>query len=122
MQGELTPIRGGEWRPRRHLDFYQSIDSEFVRRELLRFVAERHDGHLRLVDHIWSEIYPQSTKLDGAIFHDASEKLLLHLEQNLDARRSETSPASSECLNKWTEIHYEFYNFSLRSPKLMLSP
>ena len=91
MQGELTPIRGGEWRPRRHLDFYQSIDSEFVRRELLRFVAERHDGHLRLVDHIWSEIYPQSTKLDGAIFHDASEKFLLHLEQNLDARRSETS-------------------------------
>ena len=91
MQGELPPIRGGEWRPRRHLDFYQSIDSEFVRRELLRFVAERHDGHLRLVDHIWSEIYPQSTKLDGAIFHDASEKFLLHLEQNLDARRSETS-------------------------------
>ncbi|MBA45612.1 MAG: hypothetical protein CMB31_03385 [Euryarchaeota archaeon] len=91
MQGELTPIRGGEWRPRRHLDFYQSIDSEFVRRELLRFVAERHDGHLRLVDHIWSEIYPQSTKLDGAIFHDASEKFLLNLEQNLDARRSETS-------------------------------
>ena len=91
MQGELTPIRGGEWRPRKHLDFYQSIDSENVRRELLRFVAERHDGHLRLVDHIWSEIYPQSTKLDGATFHEVSEIFLSHLEQNLDSRRSEKS-------------------------------
>ncbi len=91
MQGELTPIRGGEWRPRRHLDFYQSIDSENVRKELLRFVAERHDGHLRLVDHIWSEIYPKSTKLDGATFHEVSEQFLLKLEQNLDARRSDVS-------------------------------
>ncbi len=91
MQGELPPIRGGEWRPRRHLDFYQSIDSENVRRELLRFGAERHDGHLRLIDHVWSEIYPKSTKLDGATFHEISELFLSNLEQNLDSRRSEPS-------------------------------
>ena len=91
MQGELPPIRGGEWRPRRHLDFYQSIDSENVRRELLRFAAERHDGHLRLIDHIWSEIYPKSEKLDGASFHEVSEKFLSNLETNLDSRRSEPS-------------------------------
>ena len=91
MQGELTPIRGGEWRPRRHLDFYQSIESENVRKELLRFGAERHDGHLRLIDHVWSEIYPKSTKLDGATFHEVSELFLSNLELNLDSRRSESS-------------------------------
>ena len=91
MQGELPPIRGGEWRPRRHLDFHQSIDSENVRKELLRFGAERHDGHLRLIDHLWSEIYPKSTKLDGATFHEVSELFLSNLELNLDSRRSESS-------------------------------
>ena len=91
MQGELTPIRGEEWRPRRHLDFNQSIDSMDVRNELLRFVAERHDGHLRLVEHLWTELYPESTKFDGATFHEISEEFVNHLEENLDSRRSETT-------------------------------
>ncbi|HJM67039.1 MAG TPA: hypothetical protein QF555_05790, partial [Candidatus Thalassarchaeaceae archaeon] len=91
MQGELIPIRGGEWRPRRHLDFHHPIDSEEVRQELLRFVAERHDGHLRLVEHLWSELYPQSIRLDGATFHGMSEEFLQHLEANLDSRRSEST-------------------------------
>ena len=91
MQGELIPIRGGEWRPRRHLDFHQQIDSDEVRLELLRFVAERHDGHLRLVEHLWSELYPESIRLDGATFHAMSEEFLHHLEENLDSRRSEST-------------------------------
>ena len=91
MQGELAPIRGEEWRPRRHLDFNQSIDSMDVRNELLRFVAERHDGHLRLVEHLWAELHPESTKFDGATFHEISEEFVNHLEENLDSRRSETT-------------------------------
>ena len=35
-------------------------------------------------DQDWTELYPESTKWDGATFHEISEEFLEHLEQNLD--------------------------------------
>ena len=89
MQGDLNPVPGAEWRPRRHLDFPRSISSQNVRDDLLRFIAERHDGHLRLVAHLWDVSYPDPINWDGAAFHSSMEEFTDILETNLDTRRSE---------------------------------
>ena len=89
MQGNLNPVPGAEWRPRRHLDFHHSISSQNVRDDLLRFIAERHDGHLRLVAHLWDETYPDTIHWDGAAFHSVMEEFTDSLEANLDPRRTE---------------------------------
>ena len=89
MQGEMNPVPGAEWRPRRHLDFHHSISSQNVRDDLLRFIAERHDGHLRLVAHLWDETYPDTIRWDGAAFHSVMEEFTDSLEANLDTRRTE---------------------------------
>ena len=89
MQGELNPVPGAEWRPRRHLDFPRSISSQNVRDDLLRFIAERHDGHLRLVAHLWDDSFPEAVNWDGATFHSTMEEFTNTLEANLDTRRTE---------------------------------
>ena len=89
MQGELNPVPGAEWRPRRHLDFPRTISSQNVRDDLLRFIAERHDGHLRLVAHLWDDSFPEAVNWDGATFHSTMEEFTDTLEANLDTRRTE---------------------------------
>ncbi|MBD19047.1 MAG: hypothetical protein CMB13_05395 [Euryarchaeota archaeon] len=94
MQGELNPVPGAEWRPRRHLDFPRSISSQNVRDDLLRFIAERHDGHLRLVAHLWDDSFPEAVNWDGATFHSTMEEFTDTLEANLDTRRTESQLTS----------------------------
>ena len=89
MQGDLVEIRGAEWRPGRHLDLLRPIDPEEVRAELLRFVAERNDGHLRLVAWLWNEVFDDEDDWDGAALHLASERFCQALEQNLSERGRE---------------------------------
>ena len=72
MQGDLNPVPGAEGGPRRHLDFPRSISSKNVRDDLLRFIAERHDGHLRLVAHLWDDSFPDSKDS----FMDSLQQLL----------------------------------------------
>ena len=47
-QSQLPHIWGVDWKPRAHLDFDSEVDVSNVKNELIRFIAERHDGHLRL--------------------------------------------------------------------------
>ena len=89
MQGDLVEIRGAEWRPGRHLDLLRPIDPEEVRAELLRFVAERNDGHLRLVAWLWNEVFDDEDDWDGAALHLASDRFCQALEQNLSERGRE---------------------------------
>ena len=94
MQGDLNPVPGAEWRPRRHLDFSRSISSKNVRDDLLRFIAERHDGHLRLVAHLWDDSFPEPLQWDGAAYHSTMEEFSNTLEANLDTRRTESQLTS----------------------------
>ena len=52
-QSQLPHIWGVDWKPRTHLDFDSEVDVSNVKNELIRFIAERHDGHLRLVSWIF---------------------------------------------------------------------
>ena len=45
-QGQMPPIRGKNWSPDGALEFVNSLPADAAKSELLRFAAERHDGHL----------------------------------------------------------------------------
>ncbi len=48
-QSELPKIWGEDWKPRTHLDFTAEVKIDDLKTELIRFITERHDGHLRLI-------------------------------------------------------------------------
>ena len=52
-QGELPTIRGKNWHPSEPLDFSTLLPADAAKAEILRFTAERHDGHLQLVGAVW---------------------------------------------------------------------
>ena len=52
-QGDLPVIYGANWTPSEPLNFSQPLHADAARKEILRFVAQRHDGHLFLVANVW---------------------------------------------------------------------
>ena len=55
-QGQMPPIRGKNWSPDGALEFVNSLPADAAKSELLRFAAERHDGHLQLVA-VWDFVH-----------------------------------------------------------------
>ena len=87
-QADLPTIWGENWKPRVHLDFAAPLSMAEARSELLRFVAERHDGHLRLTAWAFDEM-EKTDEMEGAEFHLFSEQLCAKLESNLAERTRE---------------------------------
>ena len=99
-QSQLPHIWGGDWKPRAHLDFDSDVEIGELKGELIRFIAERHDGHLRLMNWIFDEVSTEyETKmLDGAAFHLFSETLVQKLSENLANRAEEADIMATEII------------------------
>ena len=87
-QSELPNIWGEDWKPRTHLDFASEVTMDDLKTELIRFITERHDGHLRLVGWLFDEVREKeaSESLDGPAFHLFSEAIVKKLFENLANR------------------------------------
>ena len=99
-QSELPKIWGVDWKPRTHLDFSMDVSMDDLKDELIRFIAERHDGHLRLIGWLFDEVSEEySTKtLDGPEFHLFSEAFVQKLSDNLSGRAEETGIMTTEII------------------------
>ena len=99
-QSQLPHIWGADWKPRVHLDFESEVEISDVKGELIRFIAERHDGHLRLVSWIFDEVSNEyeNTSLDGPAFHLFSESLAQKLQENLSKRAEESGIMATEII------------------------
>ncbi len=100
-QSEMPPIYGADWTPRIHLEFTSPLAVREARSELLRFIAEKHDGHLRVVAFVWDEVVDGTNRWDGEEYHAFSEKLVGAICDNLEQRADEeltSGVASSEVL------------------------
>ena len=84
-QEDLPPIWGAKWIPRRALIFSKEIDELEIRKELLRFVAERHEGYLELIAKKWNELKPPSV-FDGEKYHAFSIKFCEYIFETLKER------------------------------------
>ena len=68
-QVDLPPIHASKWQPENALNFSSPLSSDGVRSELLRFVAERHDGHLEVVAKCWDAHAPPKS-FKGELYHE----------------------------------------------------
>ena len=85
-QGQMPPIRGANWRPNSPLSFTNSLPADAAKTELLRFAAERHDGHLQLIGAVWDFVHRGEKSFDGEAWHDFSNRFIDALEQGLSGR------------------------------------
>ena len=85
-QGQMPPIRGANWRPNSPLIFTNSLPADAAKTELLRFAAERHDGHLQLIGAVWDFVHRGEKSFDGEEWHDFSNRFIDALDQGLSGR------------------------------------
>ena len=84
----LPNIWGDEWSPSDALVLQNEVNGEAARLELLRFTAERHDGHLQPVSSAWSQLAGDHSKgaFDGEAWHGFSSELVLLIGKSLALR------------------------------------
>ena len=99
-QSQLPHLWGADWKPKTHLDFVNDIEMSDLKDEVIRFIAERHDGHLRLVSWIFDEVAEDyaDKPLDGPGFHLFSETLVQKLSENLIKRAEEAGIMATEII------------------------
>ncbi len=85
VQTNLPTLWGKYWSPPAPLVFSKNLKSVDVRRELLRFIAERHDGHLTFISSLWDSTKIPSS-FDGHSFHDFSKSFVNSIDISLKER------------------------------------
>ena len=107
-QGQLPPIRGLQWRPEKPLQFLNSLPADAAKTELLRFTAERHDGHLQLVGAVWDFVHRDETSFDGEQWHEFSNRFIDALKQGLSGRMKVKGLTVGEIIpRRDSELHLE---------------
>ena len=107
-QGQLPPIRGLQWRPEKPLQFLNSLPADAAKTELLRFTAERHDGHLQLVGAVWDFVHRDETSFDGGQWHEFSNRFIDALKQGLSGRMKVKGLTVGEIIpRRDSELHLE---------------
>ena len=84
-QSELPTIWGIGWTPGQALEFYKPLEEGEAREELMRFIAERHDGHLLMILECWKKIACQK-RYDGDEFHEFSNSFISELRKEIAER------------------------------------
>ena len=84
-QSELPPIWGAKWTPTKALLFTQKIEEIEVKKELLRFVAERHDGYLEFISRKWTDQKPPPT-FNGTVYHEFTKEFCKTISYSLRER------------------------------------
>ena len=85
-QGQMPPIRGKDWNPQSPLTFPNPLPAEAAKSEILRFAAERHDGHLQLISAVWEFVHRDEQSFDGEQWHEFSNRFVDALSQGLTGR------------------------------------
>lgn len=86
-QGDLPVIHGAEWRPLQPLEFTQQLHAQAAKQEVLRFVTQRHEGHLFLVATVWEHvIVNEPNQFEGPSWHTFSERFLDALQRAMKAQ------------------------------------
>ena len=84
-QQDLPPLWGGGWRPKAPLDFPSTLPQETARSELMRFLVERHDGHVESAFECWNSLNPPE-RFNGKSFHEFCESFCDSFERRLTER------------------------------------
>ena len=107
-QGQIPPIRGKNWRPDSPLHFVNSLPADAAKSELLRFAAERHDGHLQLIAAVWDFVHRDEQSFNGEQWHEFSNRFIDALGQGLSGRTKVKGLTDGEIIpRRISEEHLE---------------
>ena len=81
-QSDLPVIWGAGWAPAHAIEFSKPLQSGAARAELLRFFAERHDGHLVAVATCWDGMGAPDS-FEGESFHEFCKEFVEALGESL---------------------------------------
>lgn len=84
----LPNMWGEDWIPTEPLDLEMDINAKIAKVELLRYVIERHDGHLQLVSNAWDQIISNKKvkSFNGESWHHFSIELVKLIQEGLKNR------------------------------------
>ena len=84
----LPNMWGENWVPAEPLNLVFEIDAKIAKIELLRFIVERHDGHLQLISSAWEQITSKRNYdgFNGESWHKFSIELVKLVEELLKSR------------------------------------
>ncbi|MBT5726849.1 MAG: hypothetical protein HOI75_03385 [Euryarchaeota archaeon] len=86
-QGDLPAIHGSEWRASAPLTFTQPLLADAARTEVLRFIAQRHDGHLFLVANVWDVLIEnEPAQFEGESWHTFTTRFIEAVHRGLQAQ------------------------------------
>jgi hypothetical protein len=107
-QGKLPPIRGADWIAESPLEFTNLLPADAAKAEILRFTAERHDGHLQLVGAVWDFVHRGESSYDGDAWYDFSNRFADALKQGLTGRLKVKGLTEGEIIpRRDTDLHLE---------------
>jgi len=84
-QQDLPPLWGADWMPTSPLIFSHKINSKEVRKELIRFVIERHDGYVEEITECW-DLLNASKSFTGDTYHEFCQNFNNELSKKLRER------------------------------------
>ena len=107
-QGQMPPIHGKNWNPSTPLVFINPLPAEAAKSEILRFAAERHDGHIQLISAVWEFVHRNEQSFDGEQWHNFSNRFIDALKQGLTGRTSVNGLTKGEIIpRRDSDIHLE---------------
>ena len=107
-QASMPTIRGKGWTGSTPIEFANPLPADAAHGELLRFIAERHDGHLLLVGAVWDYVIRDETSFDGEAWHEFSNRFLDALKQGLTNRLNVKGLGDVEIIpRRDTDLHLD---------------
>ena len=86
-QGTLPTIYGADWAPKSARVFTQPLLIDAARAEVMRFFAERHEGHVFLAANVWDHLHVDGQQsFDGESWHSFSERFVKAFKKGFAAQ------------------------------------
>ena len=86
VQGQRPTIYGKDWAPMTALTFQHPLPVDAARIEIMRYIAERHDGKLQLIASIWDHVIRDISAFDGDSWYEFSTDFTNAVQRGMRAR------------------------------------
>ena len=124
-QGDAPEIFGSDWSPKTDLEFTQPLHCDAARKELLLFIAQRHESRISLVSDIWDYVIESEPKqFEGPSWSKFSKRFLQSLERGVISQIEESTNEEKEMevipRRKLTDFIKRRTSYFILDVKLML--
>ena len=89
-QGDLPEIFGSDWEPAKALEFIQPLLQSAAKREVMLFIAQKHDGRIALISDVWDHLISNEPKqFEGPSWHKFCTRFIQATSKAIDATNND---------------------------------